>query len=315
MEASPELVCVGHVVQEMIHFVDRVRGPVLGSPPAYCSVAAARQGTPTGIVTKIGPDFPPDLLRPFRDAGVNTTGLQTGQRSTTSQLIYDAQGNKEIRYPTRADPITAADIPSGYRGCKILYVCTMDGDVPAEHLADVAASGQESAVDLGGYGGVHMSRANRQAAGSLATLACAVSAHFDIVKASDEDAVAIFGWDRPEDAARHLLGCGPQVVVITLGAKGSLVHTAKGRWLVPSLPCKLADTTGGGDTFMAGFLSEYLRSADPCRAARWGSATAAFVIEQSGGVRLERMPTRRQVQERMDSILQSTKEGGRECKV
>ena len=50
---------------------------------------------------------------------------------------------------------------------------------------------------------------------------------------------------------------------------------------------------------MAGFLSEYLRSADPLEAAQWGCATAICVIERSGGVSLERMPTHKQVEERV----------------
>jgi sugar/nucleoside kinase (ribokinase family) len=61
----------------------------------------------------------------------------------------------------------------------------------------------------------------------------------------------------------------------------------------------VVDTTGGGDSFMAGFLCEYIRSGDPLRAARWGSATAACVIEQSGGVHIGRMPTREVVLDRL----------------
>ena len=62
MPSPPDLVCIGHIVREMIYFPDEVKGPVLGSPPAYCSVAAARQGTITGLVTKIGHDMPAELL-------------------------------------------------------------------------------------------------------------------------------------------------------------------------------------------------------------------------------------------------------------
>ena len=292
-----DLVCVGHVIREMIYFPDEVKGPVLGSPPAYCSVAAARQGTRTGIVTKIGPDMPRELLRPLLEAGVDTAGILTRGRTTATELIYDAEGNKEIRYPSKADPIKASDIPEAYRGCRMIYVCAMDNDVLPEDLAGVVAVGQRSAVDLGGYGGVHMSKANRDAAASLSDLACRVSTHFNIVKASDEDARTIFGRDDPGESAERLLACGPELVVITLGSKGALVRTAEGSTLVPPLRSNVIDTTGGGDTFMAGFLSEYLRSGDPVKSARWGSATAACVIEQTGGVLAERMPTHEQVQE------------------
>lgn len=301
MSTTPDLVCVGHIISEMIHFPHDVKGPFLGSPPAYCATAAARQGTATGLVTKIGSDFPQGLLQPLRDAGVDLTGLQTGDRTTTTELIYDAQGHKEIRYPTKASPITAEDIPSSYHGCRMVYVCPMDLDVLPEHLAGVAALGRVSAVDLGGYGGVHMSKTTRAAVPSLVDLACGTAEHFTLVKASDEDAAAIFGWDNPDEAATRFLACGPAVVVITRGTKGALVSTIEHRWHVPPLPGTVIDTTGGGDTFMAGFLSHYLRYADPLEAARWGCATAIWVIEQSGGVQPERMPTHQQVQERVAS--------------
>ena len=103
MSEKPDLVCVGHIVREMISFPDGVKGPFLGSPPAYCSVAAARQGTKTGLVTKIGPDMPSELLVPFADASVDTTGLLHTGTTTGSELIYDANGNKEIRYRQPTD--------------------------------------------------------------------------------------------------------------------------------------------------------------------------------------------------------------------
>jgi sugar/nucleoside kinase (ribokinase family) len=230
---------------------------------------------------------------------VDVAGIQTTDRTTTTELIYDEQGHKEIRYPTKASPITVKDIPKSFHGCRLIYICPMDNDVLTEDLADVVALGEVSAVDLGGYGGVHMSVANREATPSLEDLACGVAEHFDIVKASDEDAATIFGWDDPNEAAKRFLDCGVDLVVITLGPEGALVLSREKRWEVPPLSGNVTDTTGGGDTFMAGFLSEYLRSGDPLKAAQWGCATALCVIEQSGGVSLERMPAHKQVEERV----------------
>lgn len=298
--SKPELVCVGHIVREMITFPDGVKGPFLGSPPAYCSVAAARQGTKTGLVTKIGPDMPSELLAPFADANVDTTGLLHTDKTTGSELIYDTAGNKEIRYPSKADPIVAADIPEAFRNCRLMYICTMDNDVTPEDIPAVVALGEVSGVDLGGYGGVHMSKANRAACPDLAALANGVAANFNIVKASDEDAIAVFGWDDPDKAAKIWLNGGSDVALITAGSKGALVYTSKGKTIVPPLPIKAIDTTGGGDTFMAGFLSEYLRSADPIRSAQWGSATAACVIQKTGGVTASRMPTFEEVKAYVD---------------
>ena len=298
MPASPQLVCVGHLVRETIHFPDRTVGPLLGSPPAYCSLAAAAQGTATAVVSRVGPELDAGLLSPLEEAGVDLSGIHRGAASTTSELIYDTDGNKRIEYPTRAGPLRAADVPAGFRGCPAIYVCTMDNDVPPADIPAVAALGRIAAVDLGGYGGVHMSRDRRAQSPSLAALALGVAASFAVVKASDEDLVSIFGRDDPDAAAALLLGRGVPVVVVTAGARGALVYTAGGRVSVPAARARVVDTTGGGDSFMAGFLSEYLRSGDPVRAARWGCATAAFVIEATGGAAFARMPGYQAVRER-----------------
>jgi len=299
MTVTPDLVCVGHIVQEMIHFPDRVAGPVLGGPPAYCSVAAARQGTCTGLVTRIGADMEQTLLDPFLEAGVDTTGLDCSGVTSRSELIYSENGNKEIRYPAKAAPLKVADVPRSYHDCAMLYVCTMDNDVLPEDLADVVSVGRCSAVDLGGYGGVHMSRKRRGTLDSVEAFACAVAEQFIIVKASDEDAKAIFGSDDPDEAGDRLLRCGPEVVIITGGARGAFVYAKKNRWQLMPATEKAIDATGGGDSFMAGFLCEFLRSGDPLASARWGTATACCVIEKSGGVHPVRMPTEEQVRERV----------------
>lgn len=173
----------------------------------------------------------------------------------------------------------------------------MDNDIPPENLAGVVSLGLASAVDLGGYGGVHMSKAHREAISSLPELACEVSRHFTIVKASDEDARSIFHQDDPDKSAATLLSTGCRVVVITAGSDGAYVYTRGSRIHVPPIPTKVVDTTGGGDTFMAGFLSEYLRSGDLTEAARWGCGTAGLVIRKTGGVVSTRMPTREEVEE------------------
>ena len=75
MTTTPQLVALGHIVCETIYFPDRTLGPVLGSPPAYSLVAAARQGISCGIVTKIGDDFPKNLLATFDQVGLDTQGI------------------------------------------------------------------------------------------------------------------------------------------------------------------------------------------------------------------------------------------------
>jgi hypothetical protein len=60
-----DIVVLGHILNEKIVFPDREIYPVLGSPVAYSSVCMASLDVKIGIVTKIGKNFPQNLLHVF----------------------------------------------------------------------------------------------------------------------------------------------------------------------------------------------------------------------------------------------------------
>lgn len=63
----------------------------------------------------------------------------------------------------------------------------------------------------------------------------------------------------PADAAAQLLQAGAAAVVMTLGADGVYFATAEQHLTVTTPPCKVVDTTGAGDTFLAVMLASMLR--------------------------------------------------------
>lgn len=301
---KPELVIVGHVINERIEFPDRVVYPVLGSPAAYSSVVASRLGVATGLVTRIGMDFPFGLLEPFKDAGTDLTGLkQEGEESTVDRLIYDRHGNKSVMYLSKAPDIGFRDFPSGFAGCKLIYVCPMDYEVSIDTIKALKEFGAIMAVDLGGYGGA-TSDTHPEARPNYGPeeLIPPVSL-FNIVKASKEDSRHFFGdiTGREEWVAARFVEWGADIGMVTMGERGVAVATPDSTWIVPGYPAEAVDATGAGDSYSAGFLVEYLRTHDVERSACFGCATASLVIERSGGVLASRMPTRDRVEARMKS--------------
>ena len=93
-----DIVVLGHILNEKIIFPDKEIYPVLGSPVAYSSACMASLGVEIGIVTKIGKDFPKDLLKIFCQLGIDQEGIIIGENSTNDELIYDKQGNKIKKY-------------------------------------------------------------------------------------------------------------------------------------------------------------------------------------------------------------------------
>lgn len=72
---------------------------------------------------------------------------------------------------------------------------------------------------------------------------------------------------------------------MTCGASGAVCATGSDSWEFPTesiSPQEIKDTTGAGDAFLAGFLSQLLdaRSLDICVAK--GHKTARKVISQTG---------------------------------
>lgn len=78
----------------------------------------------------------------------------------------------------------------------------------------------------------------------------------DLVKASDEDLAWLYPHEDPRSVATRWVSSphGPSAVLVTRGAEGAFVTTARTSVEQPPLPVAVADTVGAGDAFMAGAL-------------------------------------------------------------
>lgn len=75
------------------------------------------------------------------------------------------------------------------------------------------------------------------------------------------------------------------VLIVTHGKNGSIISGSKFAEplkIEPAVPDKIADPTGAGDAYRAGFLYGYLRQSDSRICGRLGSVVASFVLEQAG---------------------------------
>ncbi|WP_413727369.1 ribokinase [Sodalis sp. RH19] len=101
------------------------------------------------------------------------------------------------------------------------------------------------------------------------------------------------------DAARRLLAGGNGALVMTLGADGAVLFRDGRQLRAEAAPCRVVDTTGAGDTFLAAMLASALRRDLPVDAIalRHAGLAAAVTIGRSGTLRA--FPTRAE----LDAIL------------
>ena len=109
-----------------------------------------------------------------------------------------------------------------------------------------------------------------------------VKSHVDILFANQDEAMALYESENFEDAVSALQDVC-EIVVITRGAKGSLVISGDDIFEVNAEPgVKVIDTTGAGDQYAAGFLYGYTQGMTLQSCARLGSMAAAEVISHIG---------------------------------
>lgn len=84
-------------------------------------------------------------------------------------------------------------------------------------------------------------------------------------------------------AANKLLSLGPQVVVITRGAKGSYVATVDKQEIVPPVAAgRVKSSLGAGDAFASGFIAGLLKDKNPLDAASLGNFIASKTLTHRG---------------------------------
>jgi ribokinase len=111
----------------------------------------------------------------------------------------------------------------------------------------------------------------------------AVLSRVDLVSPDLDEARQMTGQRTAEGMAETLLGWGVPVVALRMGARGSLVASARGEvYMIPAVPTNVVDTTGAGDAYCGGFLVALASGVDAAEAGARAAVSASFAIEQFG---------------------------------
>lgn len=107
--------------------------------------------------------------------------------------------------------------------------------------------------------------------------------YVDILKANEYEMEVLTGEKDITRSAKIVSDWGVKEIVITLGSMGSVIYKDKTLYSVPPyIPGNYADTTGCGDTYMAGYLYKRNRGAGIQEAGEFASAMAGLKVNTSG---------------------------------
>ncbi len=106
--------------------------------------------------------------------------------------------------------------------------------------------------------------------------------YVDVFLPNAREARKITGTEDLQIAMAHLAKLVP-IVVVKVGKEGAIAQRGDERFTSPALKVNAVDAVGAGDSFDAGFLSQYLRGSDLATCLTVGNVAGALSTTRSGG--------------------------------
>lgn len=245
----------------------------IGGAESNVAIGVARLGQPASWFGRVGPDATGDLIERRLTAEHVTTHAIRDDHPTGMMIKYHRFAHAGTvdyhRHGSAASRIRPDDLSAeAIRAAAILHVT---GITPA--LSPSASATVFHAIDLARAAGVLVSvdvnyRGKLWPPEVAAPVLRTLAAQADILFAGPEEAHLVLGSGAPTadtDLAAALTALGPKEAIIKAGANGATATIDGRRYQRSALAVPVIDTVGAGDAFVAGYLAEHLRGADPDR--------------------------------------------------
>lgn len=270
-------VCViGHITKDLVR-IGNVKKQMPGGVAYYFSMALKNLGSNVCLITKAAKKdrgLLDDLIR--KDISVF---YKAGQETTAFENIYPEGLDFRVQnVKSVAQPFSLEDIPDV--SAKIFHVGALSkGDFPLEILKLLSERARIS-LDVQGFlrkierGRIKHVDWEQKHEGLQ---------YVNILKTDETEAKILSSQDDVKKAALKLAKYGLEEIIITLGARGSLIYSEGRFYSFRAFPVKhIADPTGCGDTYMAGYIHKRLKSFDIKESGRFAAATASLKLAQLG---------------------------------
>ncbi len=264
----------------------------LGGTATNVAVAAARLGTRTAVLTKVGGDgFALYVRAALAGFGVDTSYVGTAPDLLTPVTFCALNPPEDppllfYRLPTAPDlTLTPAEVPFELvEQVPLLWVTGTGVSVEPARTSQLAmlarrgrpagADGRWTVLDLDWRPMFWDSPAQaRQQYDQMLD-------HVNVAVGNLAEVEVATGSADAEEAARRLLARGLELVFVKQGAAGVLVATAQRSVTVAPIMVEVVCGLGAGDAFGGALIHGLLAGWDPVRCAEHGNAAGAIVVAE-----------------------------------
>ena len=279
------IVAIGNPVYDSIKTqkVD-TQGRVLSGCSTNAVLALSKMGEATRLIGSVGDDFKDRFIADLEQFGIKHHITPSKETGGFALEYYDDFGNRTLDLIGKAAPIDDLE-PDHYWDARAVLIGPILREVGFD-LIDEIRRNFDGLMFCDPQGLLRGVDENGRIFHEKPEGIEEVIGQFDIVKPNELEGKVLTGFDCRQDpfaAAKMIHSWGPKIVIVTLAELGSLVYDGKEFIEIPPYEIDLVDATGAGDTYMAGFTFEYLKSGgDLRRCGCYASCTSSIMIENVG---------------------------------
>jgi len=259
-----------------------------GGAPANVAVNMKRLGVDSTIVSKVGSDGLGDFLVDYlKGLDLDSTYVSRDPHWPTSMVVLTTGSATAefIAYRQADTRVERSEIPDELlMGCDIFH--TTAHGIARRPTRDAVLGAFEFAYKNGKMTSFDPNYSDKfwpDRRDAMETLE-KFMAVTKFLKPSTDDCARIFGKGSEEDYIRRFHDMGVENVMLTRGERGAIYSSSDGtKNEYPAIKVeRIADPTGAGDAFTAGFFATYLKTGDVDRAMKVGIKVATFTLQYTG---------------------------------
>jgi fructokinase len=270
--SNPRVLCLGEILFDCLADqlglkLEEVKSwtPYPGGAPANVACALVKLGTSSGFIGAVGEDEPGNtLVKLLEDVGVDTTGVQRHPTAPTRQVyvVRDLAGDRNFAGFGEYDTSEFADTrlqanklpPLLFQEADFLVLGTLELAYPESEKAIYRALELAEQYDLKIILDVNWRPVFWQDANIAREKIQAILKRVDFLKLSKEEAEWLFDTTDPGAITYRMDSIDG--VLVTDGEHGCAYCLGENEGNLPSYPIEVVDTTGAGDSFLAGFIHQ-----------------------------------------------------------
>jgi len=254
----------------------------IGGCAVNTGIDLARLGARVTLVACVGDDAAGDFIKKkLASEGLDICGIVTNKDVASSYtfIMIDSKGNRRYLHHIGANAkLSDKDISDELLGrTRLLHIGgsflmpDMDGEPTARLIKRAKGLGVITVIDTAYNKNVD---ARKLIAPSLGLV--------DIFLPSVEEAQLISGKQDNEDILNYFDKYNISIFGIKLGSQGCIIKHNGQIYKLPCFKVNVVDTSGAGDSFMAGFIYGYLNGWDVRKSANFANAVAAHCVQAIG---------------------------------